>query len=423
MLKSKLINQLFYLTVSPMTTKEIVILLCIMFFALFVRLWRLDYPSVAYFDEQYHVPAILAMSRDQWALPFNYQNQTVATWDWLHPPLAKYWQALSVKLLGEVPAAWRLPSALFGVILLIVYYFFVRFVAWQFLWPTKPQQAINLALGSTFLLSLSGLLLVQSRIAMNDVLSSFFILSASFAFVVFLRFPKKLWLLLLTGAILGLAIAAKWTGLWFMLLFVLWSCCALPSWRALPFRIFSLLILPVAIYVGSYYPLLNQSNGLSKFYLLQQVILSSHLQNPSTHSDSSSPLSWPFGGKSVWYFTDQVANIYLFENYLLLFYGFVSLVALLCLIYRNKITALRQPIVYFLLFCYLVSFLPFIFFSRIMFLYHYLPALPFLLLWPVYVLQVMLDGKRYGVWFNFYFWPAWFFVLAYPLWTALRLYF
>lgn len=59
-----------------------------------------------------------------------------------------------------------------------------------------------------------------------------------------------------------------------------------------------------------------------------------------------------------------------------------------------------------------------------MFFYHYLLAVPFLLVLVAYFLlrfinQIKDQSRRRAVLFNLLFWPFFFFILFYPHWTAL----
>ncbi len=421
-----------------MYVRDVLILLLILLASLWLRLWRLGEITTPYFDEQYHVPAIVAMSRGNWTQVFDYRDPVAQTWDWLHPPLAKYLAAWSVAVLGEHPAAWRLSSAIAGVLVLVVFYFFLRDLGRQW-WQLRSVALVrSLALGGTVLLASSGLLLVQSRIAMNDIWLTLWLLLAVWSWLHWWKQPRALLRLLLAGALLGLAVATKWTAWlllgWLLVLTVAKRVSKRWQWRTLPFRLFSLLLLPAAIYVLSYWPLLWQPAGLSRFLELQQVIWQSQLHNPSSHPESSRPWSWPLGGQAVRYFADADRELYLFENPWLLTYTGLLLagmaVALTRQRWRARLAAVLQwgqprprQATFILLSCYLVTFLPFLFFSRIMFLYHYLPSLPFVLAVTMYVWQRLFARAPQALHFNFYFWPVWFLLLAYPLWTALQLYF
>src|SRR3989344_8746891 len=82
---------------------------------LFLRLFRLWFPDTYYFDEVYH-----AFTAQAYAVgdPRGYEWWNSApqgfAYEWLHPPLAKLIQAVSIVLLGDTPFAWRLPGAIFG---------------------------------------------------------------------------------------------------------------------------------------------------------------------------------------------------------------------------------------------------------------------------------------------------------------------
>ena len=58
--------------------------------------WHLGIPSKPYFDEIHYVPAARAMLARRMANPE-------------HPMLGKEAIALSIRLLGDTPFAWRLP--------------------------------------------------------------------------------------------------------------------------------------------------------------------------------------------------------------------------------------------------------------------------------------------------------------------------
>ncbi len=421
-----------------MTLKELILLALILFFTLLTRLFRLDYPSQMYFDEVYHVPAAMMMSSGDFSRPFDpqqvaYDGQHIA--DWLHPPLAKYFQAGSMYLFGKNAFAWRLPAVVFACLTIIVFYFLLRFVAQAFFFKhlsiaEKNRRSINLALVATYFLSLSGLFLVQSRIAMNDVFCLFFLMLGIFAYFAYL--DKKTYLFLfLTGLSLALSFSTKWTALWLLLLIFIRELTLLRSYRALPFIFFSLILTPIFIYVLSYGAMFFAGHNLTDFFALQKTILSSQLSNPSFHLYSSDPLSWLLNWRPVWFFTSTsnldnsfVANIYALENPLLSLYLLVTFILLfLSLLKKDKLSLARKTVWLFFSF-YLASFLPWIFFSRPMFLHHYLPALPFLIVLLSYFLLNLLEKitdkeKRKALFFNLLFWPFFFFLLFYPQWTAL----
>lgn len=418
-----------------MTLKELLLFGLILFFALFSRLFHLGYPSQMYFDEIYHVPTAILMQNGDFQTPFNFHSSSAnqANIDWLHPPLAKYFQALSIAMFGVTAVAWRLPSVIFSLFTLIVFYFMVRFLGQNFLFKKesnikKLDLSINLSLIACFFLSLDGLFLVQSRIAMNDIFVLFFTLMAIFIYVIYLVNKKSL-MLLVSGALFGLALASKWSALWILLFLLIKELLMLKSVKKIPFLLFSLLLTPAFIYLLVYLPMFWQGQNLSDFFVLQKTILLSQLTNPNTHLYSSSPLIWIFNLRPVWYFTSPLstfwsANIYALENPLLGFYMLIAFFASIFFLMKHKLSVLAHKNIYFILLLYLSSFLPWIIFSRIMFFYHYLLAIPFLLILLSYFLVSYFDNiknkTQQRAWiFNLLFWPFFFFIIFYPHWTAL----
>ncbi len=423
-----------------MTLKELLILLSLLFFALFSRLWRLAEPAWMYFDEPYHLRAAKLLAEGDWRTPFQIPSTAASAdfaasaYDWLHPPLAKYIQAIFIWRFGLNAWSWRLPSVIFALLTLVVFYFLVRFLALHFLFSAAKKnrqvnQASNLALLATFFLVLDGLFFVQSRIAMNDVFVLFFTLSA---ILVYLDYQAKhrLLSLFLSGLLFGLALASKWSAFWILLLLFfkeLWSSKSSRQW---PFLCFALILTPAMFYLLLYLPMFIQGQDLTAFWLLQKTILRSQLTNPATHLYSSEPLSWVFNLRPVWYFTNQaisggnwVANIYALNNPLLTFYSLIALIFIWQELIGKKITIARRQTMIFLLALYGISFLPWLFFSRMMFYYHYLLAVPFLMILLAYVCLVFFNSiqdqtKRLAVIFNVLFWPFLVFVLFYPHWTA-----
>ncbi len=417
-----------------MTLKELLLFGLILFFSLFSRLFHLGYPSQMYFDEIYHVPTAILIRNGDFQTPFSFSSApNQANIDWLHPPLAKYFQALSITLFGITALAWRLPSLIFSLFTLLVFYFLVRFLGQNFFFKKesntkKIDLSINLSLIACFFLSLDGLFLVQSRIAMNDIFVLFFTLMAIFIYVIYLANKKSL-MLLVSGALFGLALASKWSALWILLFLLIKELLMLKSIKKIPFLLFSLLLTPAFVYLLVYLPMFWQGQNLSDFLVLQKTILLSQLTNPSAHLYSSNPLIWVLNLRPVWYFTVPVsvtwsANIYALDNPLLGLYMILAFFMSIWFLLKHKLNELAHKSIYFILLLYLSSFLPWIIFSRTMFFYHYLLAIPFLLILLSYFLvsylnQIKDKQKKQALMFNLLFWPFFFFIIFYPHWTAL----
>src|SRR3989344_2508458 len=94
----------------------LIIIVVLTIFSFLIRIYRLTEPNRYYFDEVYHAVTAKAYAdnnRDAYD-PFAQAPKEGTAYDWLHPPLAKLIQAASIKILGDQPLAWRLPSLVFG---------------------------------------------------------------------------------------------------------------------------------------------------------------------------------------------------------------------------------------------------------------------------------------------------------------------
>src|SRR3990167_2052157 len=186
----------------------ILILVIITIFSAAVRLFRINEPARYYFDEVYHVVTARALAPNNPAAydPFAANTEEGTAYDWLHPPLAKLIQASSIKLLGDKPVAWRLPSAIFGTALIL---------ATAILATVMFGKKAGLIAG--LVLAFENLTLVMSRITMNDIFIAFFSVCAFLFAAMYSKKQKFIWIFLASVS-LGLAIASKWTGVYALII-------------------------------------------------------------------------------------------------------------------------------------------------------------------------------------------------------------
>lgn len=454
-----------------------VLLVVILGFAFITRIYHLNLPERYIFDEVYHaVTAKLIARNDPWA--YQWWNPPVepdTAVDWLHPPLAKYTQALSMEVFGENTFGWRFSSVVFGVLVILAVYKLTLILF-------KDQ---NLALLASLLASLDGLLLVQSRIAMNDIHVTFFILVALIALWQYLQYKwawltqknhtvttKKLFFWsLATGIVSGLALGTKWSGL-FIVLFIwvceavtwLWAWFKLHKWHPkqlnlVCFNVLVLGFLPFAVYVLSYIHMFTlghslfchqemQSNTqcyferieykgdvvfegyISHFAELHRQIWLYQTNLTATHPYQSRPWQWFLNLRPVWYHVEyfddgRIANIYAFGNPVLFLLAdvavFVTLGYLAYLVFKHK--KINWALV-FLILAYLSVWLPWMQSPRIMFFYHYTPAVPLVVIILAFWLQQLWRDKTpyhgsqvaAGVAIGLI---AAAFIVWYPLWTGI----
>lgn len=429
----------------------LVLILC---FATFTRFYRLSIPSEYFFDEVYHAVTSKLIARDdprayEWWNPPVEPNTAV---DWLHPPIAKYTQALSMKAFGENSFGWRFSSAVFGVLVvaataLLAHVYFKR---------------RSITLLAAFLVSLDGLLLAQSRIAMNDIHVTFFIVMATAIYGIYRnqleeKRPANIWLLL-TGVTAGLAMGTKWSGVYILAAIWLAEFFRIPN-RLLPksqrliqgLRTLVFLgLVPAIMYLASYSHMFLQGktlvctgntvkNGecycsqessawvsvlskispknklkfealearggckrlISHFSELHHQILWYQTHLTATHTYQSRPWQWALDVRPVWQYvnysqsnTGVIAHIYNAGNPILFWFGLSSVLISLVLFSLHKFKPLIQRKskldpsnwrIALLLVSYFIIWVPWSFSPRIMFFYHYAPAIPIMSVLTAYV--------------------------------------
>jgi dolichyl-phosphate-mannose--protein O-mannosyl transferase len=287
-----------------------------------------------------------------------------------------------------------------------------------------------IALLASFIAALDGLLLTMSRIAMNDIYLLFFVL---LAFVLFIN--KKYFLMSIA---LGLSIASKWTGFFGIgILAAIYFVQNINLYRGnlkkLLFKALNIsayfIIIPAAIYLFSYLPFFGGKHyapGLEKsivvtFINLQQQMYWYHTNLKAHHSYESKPMQWLFDLRPVWFYVDYkdktISNIYNLGNPIFMWGGFSAIIFVLFELFKKKSSSLI-----FILIGYFGFFLPWFLSPRIMFYYHYLPAVPFLSIALGYVLnQIVVKSKRGEVFVSIFLCAAaLLFVYFLPLWTAVH---
>jgi dolichyl-phosphate-mannose--protein O-mannosyl transferase len=369
------------------------ILIGILAFTFITRIIGLHNPEHFIFDEVYHgITAQLIAQNDARAFEWWHPEiQPGAMIDWLHPPLAKYTQALGILAFGANSFGWRISSVLFGV-----------GVVWLTYMLGKKIVHTQAGLLAATLTSLDGLLFVQSRIAMNDIHVTFFILATALLYVYY--WQKRNWKLFFGTLVLaGLALASKWSGLYIIgaiglseFVIICWNWYSATPKKRKSFgwligRLFILgtacLAIPLVVYVASYSLMFLQGKDFSHFIKLHQQIWWYQTTLEATHTYQSRPWQWFFNLRPVWYHTTfqdgLVGNIYAFGNPLLQWVG-VSVVFLLLSKMISKLFAKNWNFfkenrsILFVFFVYIIVWLPWQLSPRIMFYYHYAPAIPFL---------------------------------------------
>lgn len=393
-------------------------------FAFFTRFFRLGTPSNFMFDEVYHAFTAQEMVKGNPAA-WEWWNTPPAgmAYEWTHPPLAKLFMFVGIEALGQNAWGWRVFPALFGFGIIVLIYFIAL----------KLFRNRLAALLATFVAATDGLLLVMSRIAMNDSFLVFFSLAALLAFL----YNRKL----LMSLCLGLAVASKWTGMYAIgILGILYLAQLIldiktkqANLRQLAIRLLTIpiwfLAIPAAIYLASYIPFFlghhsppdQHWNNWQTFVELQKQMWWYHTNLKAHHDYQSTPIEWVLNIRPVWFYVDYkdmtIANVYALGNPLGMWFGLIAILFVLWDFLRKRTISLLTVLV-----GYFGFFLPWVGSPRIMFFYHYTPAVPFLALAAGYVLEEFCQDSV-GKWFVAVFCAILLgiFIFFFPLWTAIHI--
>jgi len=433
------------------------ILLLILLFAAASRLWRLNLPANYYFDEVYHVVTVRLIAQND---PRAYEwwhsaPEPDTAIDWLHPPLAKLTQAASIIILGNNGGfGWRFSSAVFGIGVIALTYALARKLNFS---PAVGLLAAGLA-------SLDGLLLAMSRITMNDIHITFFFLLTMWLYLHWRAKPSAK-RLILVGLAAGAAAASKWSGVFVVLpimadQLIWWIKNRVQTkkveWRRTLQIILALGILMPLVYLLSYSQMFWQGHDWQHFKELHQQIWWYQTNLTATHPYQSTPLEWLLNYRPVYTYTNNpgdglMQNMYIQGNHILLWGGLAAVLwtASSFLVWlgswlqtslnmietkskhaqakqRAELTELKNnfkvagPLI-FLLISYLSTWIVWTNSPRIMFFYHYTPALPFLFVllsyWLIELYKVSKLGKYLSL--SFVGLAVLTFVIFYPNWTGL----
>ncbi len=368
-----------------------ILLLLILAFSFLSRTLWLGSPKNEYFDEVYHAftaRQILNGNPKAWEW-WNTPPEGFA-YEWTHPPLAKLGMVVGMFIFGENSFGWRIPGALLGVGSVFLVYLIAKRIF--------KDELVGILSAGVF--SLDGLPLVMSRIGMNDSYLLFFVLLCFYLFL-----TDKLFL---SAIAFGLAISSKWSGVWVLpILFV----SHFVFKKKIKTSYLWFLILPVAVYLATYTPMFLTGHGIDIFWGMQKQMWWYHTGLKATHPYTSFWWSWPLLARPIYLYTSNevggaVSRIYAMGNPIIFWTGLASIIV--SFVYALKFRIKKLALI---IFSYLVFFVPWAASPRIMFLYHYLPSIPFLAMALGYILRRNLKLIVPAVTIAFvlflYFYPHW----------------
>jgi 4-amino-4-deoxy-L-arabinose transferase-like glycosyltransferase len=339
------------------------LLVGVLILATLLRFVGLGHPSTYIFDEVYHAFTAREFMHDNiaawewWTTP-----PPGVAYEWTHPPVAKYGMVAGMLLFGENSFGWRVGSAIFGVVSILGLYLFIYAL----------MRRKDVALIAAFLVSIEGLHISQSRIAMNDIYMLAFFIWSLYAAI------KSRWK---TAAVLyGLSLASKWSAVYGIVPLAIIYFHEFPpklSFTSIVRQILTMIrlfLVVILVYLLTFTPFITAGHTWSQLIELHRQMWYYHTHLVATHAYQSVPAQWVFVIRPVWYWVNYgqqvISNIYAQGNPLILWLGLVAFI----LLFKNLLK--YQYLLLYML--YLIFTLPWVLSPRIMFFYHYLPSATFL---------------------------------------------
>ncbi len=340
---------------------------------------RISHRNCTYFDEIYHART---------AYEFIHEMEV---YEWTHPPLGKTLISLGIRMFDMTPFGWRIIGTLFGIFMIPVIYIFLK----------KLSGLTWLTVCGTLLFTFDFMHFAQTRISTIDVYVTFFIMLMYlfmykyYTMSVTESIKKHVLYLGLSGTAMGFAIACKWTGVYagvglalifFISLYHKYTENAgefkVKITKTILFCILMFVVVPLSIYTLSYIPFMRASGtGFAGIIQNQIDMLLYHGKTvvSSTHDYSSPWYTWPINYRPIWFYGGKkgelTENISSFGNPLVWWVGILALIYCIYDAFKNK-----NRISLFLVIGYLAQLIPWIPVTRITFIYHYFPCVPFIVL-------------------------------------------
>ena len=264
-------------------------------FALTLRLWRLNLPKGYIFDEVYYAKNAASLITD--GVELNEQGESEFV---VHPPFGKWLIGIGIKLFGNNEFGWRVIAAVIGSASVLLIYLIVQ----------RLFSSLFLSNIAAALFALDGLHLVMSRVALLDIFLMFFIL---LTFYLILR--NDLWL---SGVVIGLAAATKWSAVFVIPFLILLTVniggANFATWGK---RFGQFVLTPMGIYLLSWSGWIISSKGwardsgsnlFSSLWNYHVEIMNFHRGLTEQHTYAANPWSWLVLGRPTSFYYETPKN-------------------------------------------------------------------------------------------------------------------
>lgn len=328
---------------------------------------KINYMNSSYFDEIYFARTA-----------YEY-TQGMETYEWTHPPLGKLIQAIPIYINNYLsPFNYRLMGNISGILMIAVMYIFAK----------ELFKKRKYAIFASLLMAFDTFHFAQTRMGTVDSHLILFILLASYFMVKYTK-NNKTFYLLLSGIFFGLSVSVKWTGLYGGIALAIIFFTHLVKNKKINIKNFLkgtlfFVVIPLFIYSSLYliFPnnKLNHTTNFENIINQQKDMYNYHSKLNATHYFSSKWYTWPISYKPVWYHQEILNNdtketISGIGNIVIWWMGIIGFLYSLIKLIRKKD---KQSFI--IVVSMLSLWLPYAFIGRVMFLYHYFPVLPFMML-------------------------------------------
>lgn len=364
---------------------------------------QISYFNSTYFDEIYFARTAYEYTKG------------LETYEWVHPPLGKLIQAIPIFITKKMtPFNYRLMGNISGILMIVLMYYFGKLLF-------KKRKY---ALISALLMALDTFHFVQTRIGTVDSHLVLFILCSLYFMSKFI-YSKDSIFLFFSGLFFSFSICVKWTGFYSGLaLAIIYFLFIFNNKTEIISHIFKgilyFVILPLILYCSLYliFPnnRVNYTNNINKIIEHQKDIYNYHSNLKSKHYFSSKWYTWPIVYKPVWYHNQETKSnkretISAIGNIAIWWVGIISVFYLIFKTIRKK--SRESSLLLIMIFC---LWIPYAFIGRVMFIYHFFPVLPPLILSIVLMLKdISLKTKKEIIIPCYLIIVLTFFVIYYPV--------
>lgn len=363
---------------------------------------QISYLNSTYFDEVYFARSA-----------YEYIHGIDAM-EWVHPPLGKLIMAIPILLFGMSTFTYRLMGTIAGVIMIPVMYIFAK----------KMFKSRKWALLAGMLMTFDTFHFSQTRMATVDSFLVLFIMLSALFMYQYIDLDKDTTLktrlknLLLSGIFIGCAIATKWTGLYagLALAIIFFSDLIYKNVikkekdkdlvKIILYCCIFFVLIPVVIHILCYmlFPNIVNYHTNSISGIIQQIkdMYGYHSTLTEGHPFSSVWYSWPVMYKPVWYYVGYyggniTSTIVGIGNPVIWWFGVLASIFTLIISILKK----NKEHLFIIIFI-LCTWLTYAFIGRAMFMYHYFPTLPFVMLAIVAFVKWITEKIRNNTFYVLY---------------------